>query len=53
VVPAVDWQIVSLSTVHEHDPTHPDEIAFSPYGVTFRDGTSRPTFDVILSRVSD
>jgi hypothetical protein len=43
-----DWQIVALSCDYEIDPTHPDEIAYSPAGVTFRDGSSRPTFDIIL-----
>lgn len=44
------WDIVSLSCEYEIDATHPDEIAFSPFGVTFRDGSSRPTFDIVLHR---
>jgi hypothetical protein len=47
-----DWGIVSLSCEYEFDAGHPDEIAFSPRGVTFRDGTSRPTFDLVLRPVS-
>jgi Tetratricopeptide repeat len=48
VRPVAAWGIVSLSGEYEHDARHPDEIAFSPRGVTFRDGTTRPTFDVVL-----
>jgi hypothetical protein len=51
--PPADWHILSLSTAYEYDPTHPDEIAFSPRGVTFRDGSSRPTYDVILRKALD
>ena len=48
VRPVADWGIRSISTTFEHDATHPDEIAFSARGVTFQDGTVRPTFDLIL-----
>jgi tetratricopeptide (TPR) repeat protein len=48
VQPVAAWGIVSLSCEYEIDATHPDEIPFSPRGVTFGDGSSRPTFDVIL-----
>ena len=48
VRPVADWDIVSLSCAYEIDAGHPDEIAYSPRGVTFRDGTSRPTFDLVL-----
>jgi hypothetical protein len=27
---------------------HPDKIAFSPTGVTFQDGKTRPTYDLVL-----
>ncbi|MGZ5113050.1 MAG: hypothetical protein ACXWHC_12020 [Usitatibacter sp.] len=40
--------IVALSPHHEEDATHPDKIRFSPRGVHFRDGSSRPTYDIIL-----
>lgn len=43
------WGIVELSCVYEHDARHPDEIAFSPAGVVFRDGTVRSTYDVVLA----
>jgi len=50
VQPLAAWDITSLSCDYEIDATHPDEIAFSPAGVTFRDGSSRPTFDIVLHR---
>jgi hypothetical protein len=43
-----DWGIVALSCQYHYDARHPDEIAVSTRGVTFRDGTSRPTYDLIL-----
>jgi hypothetical protein len=46
--PLADHGIVAVSCRFERDPTHPDRIAFSPSGVTFRDGRTRPTFDIIL-----
>ncbi len=52
VRPVAAWGIVSLSCEYEYDASHPDEIAFSPRGVTYRDGTSRPTYDVVLRRKS-
>jgi tetratricopeptide (TPR) repeat protein len=48
VRPLSDYGIVSVSCRFERDPSHPDRIAFSPAGVTFRDGRTRPTFDIIL-----
>jgi hypothetical protein len=48
VRPVGDWAIVALSTRYEFDATHPDEIAWSPRGVTFAGGRTRPTYDVIL-----
>lgn len=48
VTPLVDWGVVSLSCTFRRDERHPEEIAFSPAGVTFRDGTVRPTYDVVL-----
>jgi hypothetical protein len=48
VKPLSDYGIVSLSCRFERDPNHPDRIAFAPKGVTFRDGKTRPTFDLIL-----
>ena len=48
VLPVAAWRILSLSYDHAIDAAHPDEIAYSPRGVTFTDGTTRPTFDLVL-----
>lgn len=40
--------IVAVSCRHERDESHPDRIAYSRAGVTFRDGRTRPTFDLVL-----
>ena len=48
VKPLADWGVVALSTQYIRDKTHPDQIAYSPRGVFFRDGSSRPTYDLIL-----
>ncbi|HYN07711.1 MAG TPA: tetratricopeptide repeat protein [Vicinamibacterales bacterium] len=52
VRPVPDWGIVSLSCEYHFDTHHPDEIAMSPRGVTFRDGTTRATFDLVLAPAS-
>jgi len=52
VRPVADWNIVALSCAYEYDATHPDEIAYSTRGVTFRDGGVRPTFDLVRHRAS-
>jgi tetratricopeptide (TPR) repeat protein len=46
------WDIVALSCQYGHDASHPHEIAMSPRGVTFRNGTTRPTFDLVLHPAS-
>jgi hypothetical protein len=48
VKPLSEYGIVAVSCRFERDPHHPDRIAFSPQGVTFRDGKTRPTFDIVL-----
>ena len=48
VKPLSAYGIVAVSCRFERDPSHPDRVAFSPRGVTFRDGRTRPTFDLIL-----
>lgn len=48
VKPLAEWGIVAISCVHVTDRTHPDSIAYSPRGVFFRDGSNRPTYDIIL-----
>ena len=45
-----DWRIVALSTSFLYDAADRDEIAYSPQGVTFTDGSVRPSFDLILHR---
>jgi hypothetical protein len=48
VKPLSAYGIVSLSCQFERDVAHPDRIAFAKAGVTFKDGTTRPTFDLVL-----
>lgn len=48
VKPLSEYRVVSLSVKFERDATHPDRIAYSKAGVTFKDGTTRPTFDLVL-----
>jgi hypothetical protein len=50
VRPVGEWGIVALSCEYEYDARHPDEIAYSPTGVTFKDGRARATFDVVRRR---
>jgi hypothetical protein len=47
VRPIADWNVVALSCAYEYDARHPDEIAYSRRGVTFRDGAVRQTFDLV------
>jgi hypothetical protein len=48
VKPLSEYGIVAMSCRFERDVSDANRIAFSPKGVTFRDGKSRPTFDLIL-----
>jgi hypothetical protein len=48
VLPLTAFDIVALGYQHESDPQHPDRIAMAPRGVTFRDGTTRATYDLLL-----
>ena len=50
VRPVAEWKIVSLSTSFIHDASDQDEIAFSPRGVMFSDGSVRATYDLLLHR---
>jgi tetratricopeptide (TPR) repeat protein len=50
VKPLAEYGIVAVCCRFERDPNHPDRIAYSPKGVTFGDGKTRPTFDIILSQ---
>lgn len=48
VKPLSEYGIIAISCKSERDPKHPDCIAFSKVGVTFKDGTTRPSFDLVL-----
>jgi hypothetical protein len=48
VRPLSYYGITGLSCQWQTDAQHPDRIAFSPRGVTFQTGATRPTFDLIL-----
>ena len=50
VKPLAHWAIVELSYAYSFDETHPDEIPFAAAGVTFKNGVTRPTFDLLLHR---
>jgi hypothetical protein len=52
VRPLAAHGITALSTQHQRDPAHPDHIAWSPHGVTFGDGRTRPSFDLVLHRAA-
>jgi hypothetical protein len=48
VKPLADWGIVALSCRAEVDRSHRDRILYAPRGVFFRDGSVRPTWDIVL-----
>jgi len=50
VRPLAAHGIVAISCSHQIDSTHPHRIEFSPHGVTYADGATRPTFDLLLHR---
>jgi hypothetical protein len=43
-----EWGIVAISCRYVQDLNRSDRIAYSPQGVFFRDGSNRPTYDIIL-----
>ena len=43
-----EWGIASLSCRDQHFQGDANVLAWSPEGVTFDDGRTRPTFDVLL-----
>lgn len=43
-----DWGIIAVSCQYVSELAAPNRIAWSPLGVTFRDGSTRPTYDVVL-----
>lgn len=48
VKPLSEYGIVAVSCKWQVLTGHADTIAFSPTGVTYKDGTTRPTFDLVL-----
>ena len=48
VKPLAEYGITALACKYERDRSHPDNIAFAPAGVTFANGRTRPTFDLVL-----
>lgn len=48
VEPLANWGIVAVSCRYLTDMKHPDGITCSPQGVYFRDGSHRPSYDIIL-----
>jgi hypothetical protein len=48
VKPLAEWDIVALQCAHEKTRGRSDYVAFSPRGVTFANGRTRPTWDVLL-----
>jgi tetratricopeptide (TPR) repeat protein len=48
VKPLAEHGITALSCRYERDGTHPDRIAYSRAGVTFTNGRTRPTYDIVL-----
>lgn len=48
VQPLAAHGIVTLSYRYQRDFQHPDHIAFAPAGMTLADGSTRPTYDLIL-----
>lgn len=48
VRPLEHWGIVGLSCRYQRDAGHPDHMAFAAKGVLLRDGSTRPSYDLIL-----
>jgi len=48
VKPLSAYGIVAISFKWQTLNDHPDKVAFSPDGVVFQDGKTRPTFDLVL-----
>jgi tetratricopeptide (TPR) repeat protein len=48
VTPLAAWDIVALNVSYRPGAPGSDVIAFSPQGVVFRDGRTRPSYDVLL-----
>ncbi len=50
VLPVADWGIVGLSCQHKGGESDANLAAFATHGVILSNGTTRPTYDVILQR---
>ncbi|MCC6245519.1 MAG: hypothetical protein IT353_21975 [Gemmatimonadaceae bacterium] len=50
VRPVSQYAIRALDVRYRRDDQHPDRIAYAPAGVTFADGRTRPTYDLVLHR---
>ncbi|WP_042336746.1 tetratricopeptide repeat protein [Bradyrhizobium sp. DOA9] len=48
VKPVSAYDIVAISCKWQTLNNNPDKVAFSPNGVVFRDGKTRPSFDLVL-----
>ncbi len=48
VRPIAAYGIIALSCTASRDATHPDRVFHATAGVTYRDGTTRPTYDFVL-----
>lgn len=52
VRPLVAYEITALACDYHVDESHPDRIPFSAAGVTYHNGTTRPTWDVLLHPIA-
>jgi hypothetical protein len=50
VTPVGDLNVVALSCAHATEDESDDYVAMSSRGVTFADGSTRPTYDILLHR---
>jgi tetratricopeptide (TPR) repeat protein len=53
VQPLTAYGIVAISCRYERDVADGESVLFSPTGVTFADGETRPTFDLVLRPATD
>lgn len=47
-----ELEIVAISCRYTRDLAHPDRMAHSPEGIVFRDGSTRPSYDIVLRPAS-
>ncbi len=48
VKPLAEHGIIALSCEYQRDSVHADQISFSPAGVTFKNGETRSSYDLLL-----